>query len=191
MINKTISSYILKFLKFCSFAFMIVIIFLFSFIFKDAYEQKYEPRGYVSPHNQDVSFYFSDICSTDFCTNISDIINIAKVIENVKGISFITIYFDTNNKIKSYNVTFKLENKGLFLGKMTINSNKTAYQEYVYYKYSQKYELSDYNNIKKQYMNLENKVANFDSSIQKAIIMNNKTLFYFNNELFKEYYYEK
>ena len=191
MINKTILSYILKFLKFCSFAFMMIIIFLFLFIFKDAYEQKYEPCGYVSPYNQDVSFYFSDICSTDFCTNIQNIIDIAKVIENVEGISFITIYFDTNNKIKSYNVTFKLVNKGLFLGEMTINSNKTAYQEYIYYKYSQKYELSDYNNIKKQYLDLENKVANLDSSIQKAIITNNKTLFYFNNELFKEYYYEK
>lgn len=184
--NKKIKYFLAALFKY-SFIFLVLIMtLLILFIFKDAYEQKYEPRGYTSPYNKDISSCFTQIPADDFFPAIQSMITRAKTIGNVKGISFITVYFDNDNHIKSFEATFVLKNRQLFRGFMTVESNGNALQEYYYYKYSEKYKVSDCDNILMQCKSFEEMIP-FQKPVQKAVITDRKISFYNNDNLVSEY----
>lgn len=189
IVIKRIIFLFLKLLKLCFIVLVSMLILLSIYILKDAYEQKYEPRGYVSPLNKDVSTFFSNISTKHFSTGIESIIDNAKSIGNVKGVSYIRVYFD-NNDIKSFETIFILENKGLFRGQMKVYNNGIAKQEYLYYKYSEKCKLSDYNNILKQCKNFERIMTDFEIDIQEVLISDTKITFYYKGNIIKEVIYE-
>lgn len=182
---------LLKLLKYCFTFLFLAMTLLILFILKEAYEQEYEPRGYVSPYNKDVSSCFQQIPADDFVATIQSIMIRAKAIENVKGISFITVYFNSDNKIKSFEAVFILKNKGLFRGFMKVADNGITMQEYWYYKYAgEKKKIADYENILVQCKLLEKEVRKSQYSIQKAMITDKKIYFYNNDDLISEYSYE-
>ena len=184
--NKKIKYFLIALFKYSFIFLFLIITLLILFIFKEAYEQKYEPRGYTSPYNKDVSFCFAQIPADDFFLTIQSMIIRAKAIRNVRGISFITVYFDNDNHIKSFEATFVLKNRQLFRGFMTVESNGSALQEYYYYKYSEKYKISDYDNILMQCQSFKEMIP-FQRFVQKAVITDRKISFYNNDNLVSEY----
>ena len=170
---------------------LVAVLGLCLYIFAEVHFSQYEPRGYTSPYDTDVSALFAGVGhDMDFAAKLDRIFALAKSMGGVQGVTGITINFEEDNKVQSFTVTFQLESKWPFFGQMTVRANGTAVKEYIHWRYNGKEKILDTSWVLEQYCNCVNMVKEESLAVQQARISAGGIKLYSINGVVKELHNE-
>lgn len=118
---------------------LVAILGLCLYIFAEVHFSQYEPRGYTSPYDRDVSALFVGVGhDMDFAAKLDRICALAGSMDEVQGMTGVVINLGEDNSVQSFTVTFQLESKWPFLGQMIVRADGAACQEYIHWRYTRK-----------------------------------------------------
>ena len=170
---------------------LVAVLGLCLYIFAEVHFSQYEPRGYTSPYDTDVSSLFAGVGhDMDFAAKLDRIFALARSMGGVQGVTGITINFGVDNKVQSFTVTFQLESKWPFFGQMTVRANGTAVKEYIHWRYTGKEKILDTSWVLEQYCNCVNMVKEESLAVQQARISAGGIKLYSINGVVKELHNE-
>ena len=170
---------------------LVAVLGLCLYIFAEVHFSQYEPRGYSSPYDTDVSSLFAGVGhDMDFAAKLDRIFALARSMGGVQGVTGITINFGEDNKVQSFTVTFQLESKWPFFGQMTVRANGTAVKEYIHWRYTGKEKILDTSWVLEQYCNCVNMVKEESLAVQQARISAGGIKLYSINGVVKELHNE-
>ena len=150
---------------------LVAVLGLCLYIFAEVHFSQYEPRGYTSPYDTDVSALFAGVGhDMDFAAKLDRICALARSMGGVQGVTGITINFGEDNKVQSFTVTFQLESKWPFLGQMIVRADGAACQEYIHWRYSRKEKILHTSWVLEQSCNYMNMVQEGSLAVQQVRI---------------------
>ena len=150
---------------------LVAVLGLCLYIFAEVHFSQYEPRGYTSPYDTDVSALFAGVGhDMDFAAKLDRICALAGSMDEVQGMTGVVINLGEDNSVQSFTVTFQLESKWPFFGQMTVRANGTAVKEYIHWRYTGKEKILDTSWVLEQYCNCVNMVKEESLAVQQARI---------------------
>ena len=150
---------------------LVAVLGLCLYIFAEVHFSQYEPRGYTSPYDTDVSALFAGVGhDMDFATKLDRICALAGSMDEVQGMTGVVINFGEDNSVQSFTVTFQLESKWPFLGQMIVRADGAACQEYIHWRYSRKEKILHTSWVLEQSCNYMNMVQEESLAVQQVRI---------------------
>ena len=171
MIIRLLVKKLLVISKYLVIMFLVGIIGLCFYIFAEVHFSQYEPRGYTSPYDRDVSALFVGVGhDMDFAAKLDRICALAGSMDEVQGMTGVVINLGEDNSVQSFTVTFQLESKWPFLGQMIVRADGAACQEYIHWRYSRKEKILHTSWVLEQSCNYMNMVQEESLAVQQVRI---------------------
>ena len=171
-----------------------IIIFIFSvWIAREVLLSMYEPRGFMSEHDKDVSHFFPSWTfeeKSDIVESYRRTLETVTAIDEVIAFSKARIYFDSG-KIAGWHFFFALKNIGSFYGMLEVSSSGFATETYVHRHFSETVHPMKNEDTLRQLSEIQWQADEIGFAVSYASVSVGKNEYYGDNgKLLKEYSYE-
>lgn len=140
LLIKTFGRIAARTLKWIFAALAAAVLVFFAWIAREVYLSAYEPRGFTSEYDKDVSQFFPAWtlgAESDVFESWRSTIAAAEPLDEVVGFSSAQIYFDSG-KISGWQFFFALKNINPFRGTLEVSSTGFAAETYVHRHFAEK-----------------------------------------------------
>lgn len=177
-------------LKWIFAALAVAVLVFFAWIARDVYLSAYEPRGFTSEYDKDVSQFFPAWtlgAESEILESWRSTIDAAEALDEVVGFSSAQIYFDSG-KISGWQFFFALKNKNPFRGTLEVSSTGFAAETYVHRHFAEKARPMKKEDALRQLSEIQRQAEEIGFAVSYASVGAGKNAFYGGDgELLREY----
>ena len=189
---KTLGKIAIRTLKWIFVAFAAAVLVFFAWMAREVHLSAYEPRGFASEYDKDVSQFFLAWTlgeESDVLESWRKTIDAAEVLDEVAGFSGAQIYFDSG-KISGWQFFFALKNKNSFRGMLEVSSTGHAAEMYVHRHFAEKARSMKKDDALRWLSKIQRQADEIGLAVSYALVGAGKNAFYGKNgELLREYGY--
>ena len=189
---KTLGKIAARTLKWILVALAAAILVFFAWIAREVHLSAYEPRGFTSEYDKDVSQFFLAWTlgeESDVLESWRKTIDAAEALDEVAGFSGAQIYFDSG-KISGWQFFFALKNKNSFRGMLEVSSTGHAAEFYVHRHFAEKARPMKKNDALRWLSKIQRQADEIGLAVSYALVGAGKNAFYGGNGgLLREYGY--
>ncbi|MDE6068728.1 MAG: hypothetical protein K2F89_07260 [Treponemataceae bacterium] len=189
---KTLGKIAARTLKCILVALAAAVLVFFAWIAREVHLSAYEPRGFTSEYDKDVSQFFQAWtlgAENDIIESWRSTIDAAESLEEVAGFSGAQIYFDSG-KISGWQFFFALKNKNSFRGMLEVSSTGHAAETYIHRHFAEKARPMKKGDALRWLSEIQRQADEIGLAVSYALVGAGKNAFYGKNgELLREYGY--
>lgn len=171
-----------------------IIIFIFSvWIAREVLLSMYEPRGFISEYDRDVSHFFPSWTfekKSDIVESYRRTLNAVTALDEVIAFSKAKIYFNSG-KITEWQFFFVLKNIKSFRGMLEVSNSGFAIETYVHRHFSETVHTMKNEDTLRQLYDIQRQTDEIGFAVSYTSVSVGKNEYYDDNgKLLKEYSYE-
>lgn len=189
---KTLGKIAARTLKWILVALAAAILVFFAWIAREVHLSAYEPRGFTSEYDKDVSQFFRAWtlgAENDILESWRSMFDAAESLEEVVGFSGAQIYFDSGT-ISGWQFFFALKNKNSFCGMLEVSSTGHAAETYIHRHFAENARPMKKNDALRWLSKIQRQADEIGLAVSYALVGAGKNAFYGGNgELLWEYGY--
>lgn len=151
---------------------------VFFFVAREAALSVYEPRGFTSEYDRDVSYIFSACKEEDGLAEFSRrTLEAAGSLDEVRGFCGAELHFDSGS-LRSWSLFFRLRDVRPFRGILEVTSAGLAAETYIHRHFARAPRTTSAESALRQLCDAQNQAGIIGTELSRAVILAGKSRFY-------------